>query len=160
MAEISQNGSAPQGGKVRAKKLSTRIDMTPMVDLAFLLLTFFILTTTFNKDTVLKLPLPDKDGTPPPVNVDNVLNLAVTGDNDLYWWKGTEKPVKTNFSQNGLRHVLLRTKLDNPKIVVLVKPHEDSSYESLVNVLDELMITSMDRYSIVDFTPDDASVIK
>jgi hypothetical protein len=53
MSEITQGGASHSGGKVRSKKQSTKIDMTPMVDLAFLLLTFFILTTTFNKTRVL-----------------------------------------------------------------------------------------------------------
>ncbi|HEY0770818.1 MAG TPA: biopolymer transporter ExbD, partial [Sphingobacteriaceae bacterium] len=59
MAEISQNASDVSKGRIRATKRSTKIDMTPMVDLAFLLLTFFILTTTFNDPYVIPLPMPD-----------------------------------------------------------------------------------------------------
>jgi biopolymer transport protein ExbD len=63
MAEVSQGGGGgghKKGGKVRAKKASTKIDMTPMVDLAFLLLTFFMLTTTFNKPQTMEITMPEK----------------------------------------------------------------------------------------------------
>ena len=62
MAEISQ-GSGKKDGKVRSKKTSTRIDMTPMVDLAFLLLTFFVMTTTLNKPQTMEITMPEKPKT-------------------------------------------------------------------------------------------------
>ena len=65
MAEVNtDSGGGDKGGKKRAKKSSTRIDMTPMVDLAFLLLTFFILTATFNKQKVMSVPYPKEDKDP------------------------------------------------------------------------------------------------
>ena len=60
MAEISQSSGSSSRVRIRSKKLSTHIDMTPMVDLAFLLLTFFILTTTLNKLKVMEIGMPEK----------------------------------------------------------------------------------------------------
>src|SRR5690348_17888292 len=110
MAEISQGGGGghKKGGKVRSKKSSTKIDMTPMVDLAFLLLTFFMLTTTFNKPQTMEITMPDKpkkDDVVPEVNEKKVLTL-VLGENDkVYWYKGITDPKLevANFSADGIR---------------------------------------------------------
>lgn len=158
MAELSQNSAAKSGGKVRTKKRSTKIDMTPMVDLAFLLLTFFILTTTFNKSPILEMSMPS--GEPSPVNDENVLNVALTDNGKIYWWKGLEaKAEPTNYSKDGVRKLLLAQSQANAKLIVIIKPMENSKYENLVNILDEMAITGMTRYSIVSFTDDDRTRI-
>jgi biopolymer transport protein ExbD len=161
MAEINQT-SGKSSGKIRVKKLSTRIDMTPMVDLAFLLLTFFILTSTFSHHKVMDLDMPDdkapnQDRTP--VNEKNVLNL-VLGENDkLYWWIGFGPTVETtNYSREGVRKLLLEQK-KNPHLVVLIKPHDKSRFENMVDVLDEISITDIKKYAIVGFTDDDKDLI-
>jgi biopolymer transport protein ExbD len=162
MAEINQGGGQKPEGKVRAKRQSTRIDMTPMVDLAFLLLTFFILTSTFTNFTVMDLTMPDKivDGSPPPpVNVKDVLNLVLADNNKIYWWIGLDPPAElTNYSNDGIRKILLERR-GNPKLWVLIKPKDDSKYENMVDILDEIAIASIDRYAIVDFGEDDRTII-
>jgi biopolymer transport protein ExbD len=155
MAEISQNSSGDSRGKIRSTKRSTRIDMTPMVDLAFLLLTFFILTSTFNNYHVIPLPMPDSSGPQTPINQKNILNLVLDENNKVYWWDGLEGQVQaTNYSNKGIRNILLTHK-KNPKLMVLIKPTDKSKYENIVDVLDELTITSTQHYAIVDFTPED-----
>lgn len=122
MAELSTGGDGghKKGGKKRAKKLSTRVDMTPMVDLAFLLLTFFVLTATFNKPKAIRLVLPsimkEKNRTDPnPPKVKNGLTLFCTKDNKMFFYAGelkndTElKPLK--YDKSELRK-LLREKND------------------------------------------------
>jgi biopolymer transport protein ExbD len=84
MAEISENNSN-KGGKKRARKQSTRVDMTPMVDLAFLLLTFFVLTSTFTKPKAMELSMP-AEGEPSPVK--NGLTFLLTKDNRVFYYKG------------------------------------------------------------------------
>jgi biopolymer transport protein ExbD len=86
MAEISENSSSSKGGKKRARKQSTRIDMTPMVDLAFLLLTFFVLTATFTKPKAMDLALPAGGGDPKPVK--NGFTFLLTKDNRVFYYKG------------------------------------------------------------------------
>jgi biopolymer transport protein ExbD len=166
MAEISQGGGGGHkkgGGKVRVKKQSTKIDMTPMVDLAFLLLTFFILTTTFNKPKTMEVNMPDKvkdEKEQTKINEKDILNLVLSKDDKIYWYIGLTPPVnETNYSSNGVRKVLLEHSKANPKMMVLIKPEDESRYENMVNILDEMDITNIQRYAIVEYTPDDKTII-
>jgi len=117
MAQIQSNdsdsGKGGKHGKVRAKKQSTHIDMTPMVDLAFLLLTFFMLTTTFGKPKTMEINMPVK---PPPGQeikneVNNAITILLSGDNKIYWYYGELKPetklTLTDFSAIGVRKLFL-----------------------------------------------------
>jgi len=115
MAEVNtdQGGGKEKGGKhskVRAKKASTHIDMTPMVDLAFLLLTFFMLTTTFSKPKTVEINMPLKDGEPTKVN--NAITVLLSDKDRVFWYFGEFKPDETqlnqtDFSDNGIRKILL-----------------------------------------------------
>lgn len=115
MAEVQSNDSGGDKGgkhkKVRAKKNSTHIDMTPMVDLAFLLLTFFMLTTTFGKPKTMEITMPVKDPTEKPSLVNNALTILLSGDDKIFWYYGELKPetqlTASNFSNDGIRKVIL-----------------------------------------------------
>ena len=167
MAEISQGGGGghKKGGKVRSKKTSTRIDMTPMVDLAFLLLTFFVMTTTLNKPQTMEITMPEKpkdEEEAPKVNEREVLTI-VLGENDkVYYYAGiTDPEVKvTNFSATGIRRVLLKNKNEIPKLVVLIKALDTSKYKNMVDILDEMNINVIQRFALVDTTPVDKELIK
>ncbi len=165
MAEVQQGGGGghKKGGKVRAKKMSTKIDMTPMVDLAFLLLTFFLLTTTFNKPKTMEVNMPDKvddETQQTKINENDILNLVLAEDNKMFWWVGLDPPVnETNYSKDGVRKVILQHTRANPKMMVLIKPKGESRYENMVNILDEMDITDTKRYAIVEYSPDDKAII-
>ena len=179
MAEISQDGggSKRKGGKVRSKKLSTRIDFTPMVDLGFLLITFFMLTTTLAKPQIMALVMPEKDVKKDdlePVKESKVLTLLLGKDDKVYWYEGITNPTldSTDFSAEGLRRVIL-DKMDKVKGIfgleeyedfrtkeprkgsylnVIIKPTKDSKYKNLVDVLDEMAITKVRYYVILDIS--------
>lgn len=165
MAEISDSGGGrgKKGGKVRAKKQSTKVDMTPMVDLAFLLLTFFILTSTFNKAKTMEVTMPDKvtkEEEQTKINENDILNIVLAEDDKIYYWTGLTPPAEvTNYSKNGVRKLLLERMAQNPKMMVLIKPKDESRYNNMVDILDEMEITNMKRYAIVDFTEDDKTII-
>jgi biopolymer transport protein ExbD len=160
-----KKGDQKSGLVKKGKKLSTRVDMTPVVDLAFLLLTFFMLATTFIKPQVMTLVLPEKDNTEnqnqPKVNEKNVLSIVLGADNKVYWYIGfTGAQVKeTNYSDTGLRKILVDETKANEKLVVLIKPEDKSTYANLVNTLDELTITGTSRYALVTFDPEDKALI-
>ncbi|CAN5395318.1 biopolymer transporter ExbD [soil metagenome] len=165
MSEIAQSGGGKKDGKVRSKKTSTRIDMTPMVDLAFLLLTFFVMTTTLNKPKTMEITMPEKetkDDKPPEINEKNVLTLVLGKDDKIYWYMGITDPVvdKTDFSATGVRKILLEKKAQLPKLVVLIKANDDAKYRNMVDILDEMNISSIQRYALVDITPVDSELVK
>ncbi len=120
MAELGGGGDGGHGkkGKKRAKRSSTKIDMTPMVDLAFLLLTFFVLTATFNKPNAMKVTLPEKPKTeaPDPPEVKDAVHLLLAKDNKMYWYGGMPADFKANnrpvltpiaYGVDGIRKLLL-----------------------------------------------------
>ena len=114
MAEIADSGGGGhhKGGKKRPKKGTTRIDMTPMVDLAFLLLTFFVLTSTFSKPKIMSLTYPAKpeDGPQEEQKVNNAITFLLTTDK-IFYYEGAFKPGETkldetDFSAGGVRKLL------------------------------------------------------
>jgi len=122
MAEVNTGGGGGGGkhAKKRAKKSSTRIDMTPMVDLAFLLLTFFVLTSTFSKPKVMEIPFPkDVDDHTKDTKVNNAVTFILTKDDGVYYYNGQFYPpdnkdgkpattlTKTNWGPEGVHKLLL-----------------------------------------------------
>lgn len=166
MAEIQQGGGGgSKDGKVRVKKSSTKIDMTPMVDLAFLLLTFFILTTTLNKPQTMELTMPEKEkegDKPPEVNEKKVVTVILGPNDKVYWYVGiTDPEIKvTNFGKDGIRKVLLQKNNEIPGMIVLIKPGKESRYGNMVDILDEMHITNMQRFAMVKITDVDEELIK
>jgi biopolymer transport protein ExbD len=170
MAEIQpKGGGGGKGGKQRAKKASTKVDMTPMVDLGFLLLTFFILTTTFAKPQTMEINMPVKPATEEqqtPLKASNALTLLLGENDKIYWYAGlpdapTAPGVQiTDYSAGGLRKILLDRTRTNPKLVILIKPMEEARYKNLVDVLDEMNITDTGKYAIVDVDPRDEELVK
>lgn len=151
MAEIAEGGGGShKGGKKRAKKQSTRIDMTPMVDLAFLLLTFFVLTATFSKPKSMELTFP----APPPPDqkpdeIKNGITFLLSKDDRIFYYEGQfraeadDKGPKTqiselSFGQNSLHKYLLeKSKAMQDQIKALQVKHDnkqlaDTTYKRMV----------------------------
>jgi biopolymer transport protein ExbD len=167
MAEVNTGGGGggKKGGKVRAKKASTKIDMTPMVDLAFLLLTFFMLANTFSKPQTMEINMPEKpkpEDKLPEVNEKKVLTLALGENDKIYYYVGITKPeVKvTNFSDKGIRKVLREKKAEIPKLIVLIKPMSDSKYKNVVDIFDEMNISEVPTYALVKISTPEVNMIK
>lgn len=119
MAEIIQAEGKQKGGKKKAKKFSTHIDMTPMVDLMCLLITFFMLTTAFSKPKAMEITMPEKDDieqkTAPKIEAERTINILVSGDDKIYYYFGLADPklplpqlIKSSYSKDGIRKMLLQ----------------------------------------------------
>jgi len=155
MAEIMESGdSGKKGhGKQRAKKHSTHIDMTPMVDLMSLLITFFMLTTAFSKPKVMEIVLPEKTDVEdtskgPEVIAERTLNILMTGEDKVYYYVG--KPptneeeitltlatlVKTDYSKDGVRKIAL-------KMNMTLYEKVDSASQEVVTGKSEISVDSL-----------------
>ncbi len=173
MAQIEEKQSN-DGGKVRVKKASTRVDMAPMVDLGFLLITFFMFTTTFSKPNTMSLNMPpkiDKDVKveTPEIDLTNSISIILGGDDRIFWHQQDKTTLtpdqlkETDYSKDGLRKEILLAKdrARKPELfTVIIKPTDDSTYENLVNTLDEMEITESGKYGIVDVSDDEVKVYR
>lgn len=168
MAEMdtSSGGGKKRHGKKRGKKLSTRVDLTPMVDLAFLLITFFMLTTTFAKPQTMEINMPAKDKEKPKetqaIKESKALTVVLGANDKVFYYQGVTDPKvdSTDFSDNGIRRVLLQKNREIPDLVVVIKPMEISRYKNVVDILDEMTITNTTRYAIVDITKKDLELVR
>ncbi|MGA3243600.1 MAG: biopolymer transporter ExbD [Bacteroidota bacterium] len=150
MAALDSGGeskSHARGGKKHKKKrrLSIRIDMTPMVDVAFLLLTFFMLTTYFSKPQTMELNLP-KDQSPIEVAESNLMTLRVASDGAIFWNIGTEPAHRVEMKE--LRKFLEDKNKENPKLITLLKVDRDGKYSMMIKLMDEIAIAKVTRFSL------------
>ena len=139
--------------------------MTPMVDVAFLLLTFFMLTTTFSKSNTMEI------NTPPEklevkVAENNVMTMRIAGDGMAYCSIGNDAPKRIPlYDPNDTRQLSMSTQLRtllkqqtaaNQKLVIVVKLSDKAKYKQLVDIIDELNLMKIDRFSLDDYTEQDA----
>lgn len=168
MAEVQVQEKSGKGGKVRSKKQSTRVDMTPMVDLGFLLITFFMFTTTFSKPNVMDLGLPAKpkkdQPKPPPteIKLSNSISILLGKDNRVFWHQqdatslNDQTLAETTLDREGIRKVIQQAKsraADPSKFTVIIKPTDDAIYKNFVDILDEMAITKSEQYGVTDIKP-------
>ena len=181
MAELNTgDGGGGKGGKVRSKKQNSKVDLTAMVDLAFLLITFFMLTTSLSKPQSMDLSLPDKDPNKddPKTKVDEnrTMTVMLGENNKMVYYMGllaTPKvgPKDIAYGKDGIRRELLTQKkqvlaysaaLGKPKngLIVIIKPTKKSNYRNLVDILDEMQISGVKTYAIVpEFTPEETKLV-
>lgn len=175
MAEMQNASEKKSRGGQRSKKQSTRVDLTPMVDLGFLLITFFVFTTTMSKPTVMDLHLPD-DRTvvidPPKVPNSAVLSVLLDDNNTIHYYRGNFEDAQkdktitsTSFASNDLRKAIINAQqqtalaLDEKnKFVLIIKPGKKSSYKNLVDAMDEILICDIKKYALVEVSEEEKKV--
>lgn len=170
MAELdtSSSGGKKGPGVKKGKKLSTRVDLTPMVDLGFLLITFFIFTTTMSQPTAMKLFLPkdtEKQEEQNKVKESGALSIMLANDGKIFYYEGTLAEDGSNFQVtnfNDIRSVIVNKKRStNPEdFVVVIKPTPDATYKNIVDILDEMSINEVKRYALVEIFPQELDLIK
>jgi biopolymer transport protein ExbD len=198
MSEIIQEEKG-EGGKKKAKKHAPHIDMTPMVDLMCLLITFFMLTTAFSKPKIMEIVLPEKlkkneKVDPPKIAESRTINIILGPDDKIYYYNGKVSDPKnppplqvTDFSPAGIRELLLdRNRALFKKItqfnddvlagkitiprdsvqkaigklktdddtgpIVRIMAYKKANYGNFVDILDEMSIIGIARYTFVDIS--------
>jgi biopolymer transport protein ExbD len=173
MAELDTSGGGKKGGKIRSKKASTRIDLTAMVDLAFLLITFFIMATTLAKPKAMDTFWPDKTKKDVQLPVPETRTMTILlGSNDKLEWyvgaPGKSAPTLDNYGKTGIRKALIENskKIEATHaapqnyMIVLVKSSDKATYKNFVTILDDINITGIKSYGVVDITPIEIGLLK
>lgn len=170
MAEmnVSGGGGHKKDKKVRGKKMSTRVDLTPMVDLGFLLITFFMLATTFNKPKTMEVNKPAKDDLKkidePVIKMSKTATLMLGKGDKIYAYVSPDS-IDANselqldsidYSPSGLRKFIQRRQSEvqaqwgnKDELFVMIKPLPSSSFKNIVDALDEMTINDVKRYAIL-----------
>src|SRR5688500_9565854 len=171
MAEMDTSGGGHHKkgpGVKKAKKLSTRVDLTPMVDLGFLLITFFIFTTTMSQPTAMKLFLPkdtDKQDELNKVKESGALTIMIGRSDGVFYYEGQLAPDGSNFKSSNFKEIrdviINKKKSTNPEdFVVVIKPGPEATYKNTVDILDEMTINDVKRYAMVDIFDTEIQLMK
>ena len=152
-------------GVKKAKKLSTRVDMTPMVDLGFLLITFFIFTTTMAQPTAMNLFMPkdvEKQEDQNKVKESGAFTIMLGKQDQVYYYEGLDPTQLKSATFKTIRDEIIRKKKStNPEdLVMIIKPTPDATYKNTVDILDEMTINEIKRYAMVDISSTEQELIK
>ncbi len=168
MAEMDTSGGGGHKkgpGVKKGKKLSTRVDLTPMVDLGFLLITFFIFTTTMAQPTAMKLAMPkdtDKPDEQNKVKESGALTLMLGKNDVIYYYYANDLMALKTTGYKDVRKIILDKKASTPvdDLFITIKPDKDASYKNAVDMLDEMTINDIKRYAMIDPTDDEYKLIQ
>jgi biopolymer transport protein ExbD len=158
----SVDTAAPRGGHKKGKKkkmrrLGIRMDMTPMVDVAFLLLTFFIYTTSMNRPQTMEINIPPTKGVNVEVACSNLMTIRVKEDGAIFWNICTDDPKKVDMKE--LHNLLVQQNQQNPKLITLLKVDRKGKYSMMVNLLDEFNVANVTRFSLAPMEEADKRIL-
>jgi biopolymer transport protein ExbD len=175
--DVSSGGTHKKGpGVKKSKKLSTRVDLTPMVDLGFLLITFFVFTTTMAQSTAMNMNEPKDDKVEDQMKVKEsaVMTILLGKDNHVYYYYGTltEDNASENFkstSYSKMRQLILDKRNSVPNgdkaesdLMYIIKPTAESTFKNSIDILDEMAICAVPsgHYAVVDIAPSELKLIE
>ena len=148
--------------------------MTPMVDLGFLLITFFMLTTTLSQPKTIDLIMPRTDGDPSSLADSKALTILLGANDQVSYYAGIGNDIQhppkimhTSYANtNGIRDIILKKRTEVLKrfgkndLMVLIKADNDASYKNVVDIMDEMLISDISRYAMADITPEEKAFLK
>ena len=160
------------------KKGAPSVDMTPMVDLGFLLITFFMLATTMSKPKTMEIIKPaknEKEDDAPPLKKSRSLSVLLGERDKVYFYvasdedlaKGNLQVDSADFSASGVRTTIRNRQNEvaqqygsKDTLVVLIKAMPKSKYKNMVDILDEMRITGVRAYALVDLDKIDTTIME
>jgi len=158
MAAVDTPQASSRGGKKKKARIAIRIDMTPMVDVAFLLLIFFMVTTVFRLPQAMEINLPPESSGEAEVNEKNLLYLRVDPSDSLWANVGFDDPKPLPWS--GVMELLAQRKeISGDKLVIVAKIHRKAKYHAMVDLLDDFNLANATRFSILKFDTVDDSLL-
>ena len=163
--EVKGGGGKKKPGVKKSKKQNTRVDLTPMVDLGFLLITFFIFSTTMVQPTSMNLMMPkdnpDKENDMK-VKQSGSLTLMLGKGNVVYYYFGDNPTTMETTTYKQVRDIILTKKKNTPSddLFIIIKPDKDATYKNAVDMLDEMNINDIDKYAMVDPSPQEYDLIQ
>src|SRR4030095_5731697 len=174
MGEISTaTDKSGKAGVRKSKKLSTKVDLTPMVDLGFLLITLCIRTTKWSEEKAAKLEMP-ADGPPTQICESCALTVIPNGDDKIFYYHGNFETAMQN-GENGITDFdlnkgigqiirdkqasLLSKGIQKSDLMLLIKPTDDAAYGNVVDMLDEVMINDVRHYAIIKLEPSEKEIV-
>jgi biopolymer transport protein ExbD len=173
MAEMdtSSGGGHKKGpGVKKGKKLSTRVDLTPMVDLGFLLITFFVFTTTMSQSTAMNMNEPKDDSTQIlKVKNSGAMTILLGKADQVYYYYGqldadklSDQFKSTTFKQ--VRELIVQKRKNTPigDLMYIIKSDKESTFKNAIDILDEMSICLVPpgHYAEVDITPTEELLIR
>lgn len=172
MAEINIAASGKMPGVRRSKKLSTRVDLTPMVDLGFLLITFFVFTTNMTKPKGLRLIMPKGEVSKTKVGESTALTAFPLQNGKVFYYHGSlEEATKNSLFgittlsySDGLGQIIRDKQVAlGPKkkdLFLIIKPTDESDLRQLTDIMDEVLINTLEHYAIIDITEEEKELIQ
>jgi len=145
-----------KGKHKKKRRIAVRIDMTPMVDLMFVLLTFYMVASSMTRPQAMEINIPPGDSKVE-VAASNLMTLRVVSDGSIYWNIGTEDAKKVGMTD--FRNLIVNNNKANPRLITLIKVDRKAKYQDMINIIDELNIDNVTRFSLAPMTSDDQRVL-
>ena len=158
---VAENDNGAQGngplGRAKKKRVGIRIDMTPMVDVAFLLLIFFMVTTVFRRPLAMEINMPEP-GVKVEVPESNVMSIFIDHDEAMFFKIGKTELAPITWPD--LQPTFQANAEVNPNLIILVKIHREARYEPMVDMMDTLEDAHMERFSLIPMNQADATMLE
>lgn len=163
--------------KPRSKKLNAKVDFTAMVSISFLLIIFYMVMIEINKPKSMVLEMPDHGGCGPYhgciLRQERTITILLDDNNKIITYQGLleypdDKPKTLSYGKEGIRNELfkknkiVKEQIGDPErgAIVIIKPSKNSNFGNLVSILDEMAITNIQNYAIINyFTPEEINLL-